>query len=157
MNFRIIDWSRDTHGFSLLIKAMVHKHKTTEWVCCCIQLVPLRSAYVTIIVFFIYTFQIHLKRKSLYYDYIVIAPTIMLCVLTLASFLLPCHKGEKIAIGLTVFLTLYVLQLRIADNVPDTNTTPILSKYILKNVTCAHDYIHATFTKWHLKTKIMVF
>ena len=72
--------------------------------------------------------KIHLSRKSLYYDYIVIAPTIMLCVLTLASFLLPCHKGEKIAIGLTVFLTLYVLQLRIADNVPDTNTTPILSK-----------------------------
>ena len=67
-----------------------------------------------------------LKRKSLYYDYIVIAPTIMLCVLTLASFLLPCDRGEKMAIGLTVFLTLYVLQLRIADNVPDTNSTPIL-------------------------------
>jgi nicotinic acetylcholine receptor len=74
--------------------------------------------------------KIHLSRKSLYYDYIVIAPTIMLCVLTLASFLLPCHKGEKIAIGLTVFLTLYVLQLRIADNVPDTNSTPILSEYL---------------------------
>lgn len=80
--------------------------------------------------------QIHLKRKSLYYDYIVIAPTIMLCVLTLASFLLPCHRGEKIAIGLTVFLTLYVLQLRIADNVPDTNSTPILGKPIhVNNVT----------------------
>ena len=38
--------------------------------------------------------KIHLSRKSLYYDYIVIAPTIMLCVMTLASFLLPCHKGE---------------------------------------------------------------
>ncbi|KAK7463967.1 hypothetical protein BaRGS_00038049 [Batillaria attramentaria] len=74
--------------------------------------------------------KIHLRRKSLYYDYIVIAPTIMLCVLTLASFLLPCHKGEKIAIGLTVFLTLYVLQLRIADNVPDTNSTPILGVFL---------------------------
>ena len=30
--------------------------------------------------------------------------------------------------GLTVFLTLYVLQLRIADNVPDTNSTPILGR-----------------------------
>lgn len=76
---------------------------------------------------------IHLKRKSLYYDYIVIAPTIMLCVLTLASFLLPCHRGEKIAIGLTVFLTLYVLQLRIADNVPDTNSTPILGKALIRH------------------------
>lgn len=79
--------------------------------------------------------KIHLSRKSLYYDYIVIAPTIMLCVLTLASFMLPCHKGEKIAIGLTVFLTLYVLQLRIADNVPDTNTTPILSVFLFMVMT----------------------
>lgn len=75
--------------------------------------------------------KIELRRKSLYYDYIVIAPTIMLCVLTLASFLLPCDRGEKMAIGLTVFLTLYVLQLRIADNVPDTNSTPILGVFML--------------------------
>lgn len=71
-------------------------------------------------------FQMTIKRKSIYYDYIVIAPTIMLCILTLASFWLPCHHGEKISIGLTVFLTLYVLQLLIAENVPDTNTTPVL-------------------------------
>ncbi|XP_055864305.1 neuronal acetylcholine receptor subunit beta-3-like isoform X1 [Biomphalaria glabrata] len=75
--------------------------------------------------------RLELRRKSLYYDYIVIAPTIMLCVLTLASFLLPCDRGEKMAIGLTVFLTLYVLQLRIADNVPDTNSTPILGVFML--------------------------
>ncbi|KAH9495404.1 Neuronal acetylcholine receptor subunit alpha-2 [Bulinus truncatus] len=75
--------------------------------------------------------RLQLRRKSLYYDYIVIAPTIMLCVLTLASFLLPCDRGEKMAIGLTVFLTLYVLQLRIADNVPDTNSTPILGVFML--------------------------
>eukprot|EP00105_Crassostrea_gigas_P015880 XP_011433049.1 PREDICTED: neuronal acetylcholine receptor subunit beta-3 [Crassostrea gigas] len=75
-------------------------------------------------------FQMTIKRKSIYYDYIVIAPTIMLCILTLASFWLPCHHGEKIAIGLTVFLTLYVLQLLIAENVPDTNTTPVLGVFI---------------------------
>ncbi|CAG5123758.1 unnamed protein product, partial [Candidula unifasciata] len=79
--------------------------------------------------------KIELGRKSLYYDYIVIAPTIMLCVLTLASFLLPCDRGEKMAIGLTVFLTLYVLQLRIADNVPDTNSTPILGVFLLTVMT----------------------
>ncbi|ESP05441.1 hypothetical protein LOTGIDRAFT_103111, partial [Lottia gigantea] len=76
---------------------------------------------------------IHVKRKSLYYDYIVIAPTIMLCFMTLFTFLLPCHKGEKIAIGLTVFLTLYVVQLFIAENVPDTNSTPILGTYFYTN------------------------
>lgn len=68
-----------------------------------------------------------IKRKSIYYDYIVIAPTIMLCILTLASFWL-----VQIAIGLTVFLTLYVLQLLIAENVPDTNTTPVLGSVWMK-------------------------
>ncbi|XP_052796523.1 neuronal acetylcholine receptor subunit beta-3-like [Mya arenaria] len=74
---------------------------------------------------------IQLKRKTNYYDYIVIAPTLNLCVLTLATFLLPCECGWKIAIGLTVFLTLYVLQLLIAENVPDTNSTPLISVFIL--------------------------
>ncbi|KAK6179138.1 hypothetical protein SNE40_011560 [Patella caerulea] len=78
---------------------------------------------------------IHVKRKSLYYDYIVIAPTIMLCFMTLFTFFLPCHKGEKIAIGLTVFLTLYVVQLFIAENVPDTNSTPILGVFLLMVMT----------------------
>ncbi|XP_046583763.1 neuronal acetylcholine receptor subunit alpha-5-like [Haliotis rubra] len=78
---------------------------------------------------------ISVKRKSLYYDYIVIAPTIMLCILTLVSFLLPCHKGEKINIGLTVFLTLYVLQLLIAENVPDTNSTPVLGIFLFMVMT----------------------
>ena len=73
---------------------------------------------------------ITIKRKTLYYDYIVIAPTIDLCVLTLATFLLPCECGWKIAIGLTVFLTLYVLQLLIAENVPDTNSAPLIGEYI---------------------------
>ena len=72
-------------------------------------------------------FSMLLRRKTNYYDYIVIAPTINLCVLTLATFLLPCECGWKIAIGLTVFLNLYVLQLLIAENVPDTNSTPLIS------------------------------
>ncbi|KAL4227294.1 hypothetical protein ACF0H5_012740 [Mactra antiquata] len=75
--------------------------------------------------------EMRLKRKTNYYDYIVIAPTINLCVLTLATFLLPCECGWKIAIGLTVFLTLYVLQLLIAENVPDTNSTPLISVFLL--------------------------
>lgn len=76
-------------------------------------------------------FNIRLKRKTNYYDYIVIAPTINLCILTLATFLLPCECGWKIAIGLTVFLTLYVLQLLIAENVPDTSSTPLISVFLL--------------------------
>ena len=70
--------------------------------------------------------QINIKRKSIYYNYIIIAPTMLLSILSLFSFCLPSHHGDRISIGLTVFLTLYVLQLLISANVPDTNTTPII-------------------------------
>ena len=81
--------------------------------------------------------QINIKRKSIYYNYIVIAPTMLLSILSLFSFCLPSHHRDRISIGLTVFLTLYVLQLLISANVPDTNTTPILGMllflFIFKN------------------------
>ena len=103
---------------------------------------------------------IRIKRKTIYYDYIVIAPTINLCVMTLATFLLPCECGWKIAIGLTVFLTLYVLQLLIAENVPDTNSTPLISKLqnILKtristvnvnSISFSYNYIHNRKNRCH--------
>ena len=64
----------------------------------------------------------------MFYAYTVIAPTLVLCILTLFSFLLPCDNGDKVGIGLTVFLSLYVLQLAIAENVPEANSLPLVGK-----------------------------
>jgi nicotinic acetylcholine receptor len=74
---------------------------------------------------------IRIRRKALYYTYTVIAPSILLCILTMSSFLLPCDCGEKIAIGMTVFLAIYFLQMLIADNIPESNSTPLVGKYLL--------------------------
>ncbi|XP_064621048.1 neuronal acetylcholine receptor subunit alpha-10-like [Lineus longissimus] len=78
--------------------------------------------------------QLHLKikirRKALYYTYTVIAPSILLCILTMSSFLLPCDCGEKIAIGMTVFLAIYFLQMLIADNIPESNATPLVGIFL---------------------------
>ena len=76
--------------------------------------------------------QLHLfirfRRKALYYIYTVVAPSISLCILTMFSFLLPCDCGEKIAIGMTVFLALYFLQMLISDNIPESNSAPLIGK-----------------------------
>ena len=42
--------------------------------------------------------------------------------------MLPCDNGAKVAIGLTVFLSLYVLQLAIAENIPEADSLPLISK-----------------------------
>ena len=73
---------------------------------------------------------VHIQRKALYYVYTVIAPSILLCVLTVFSFWLPCDCAQKIEIGLTVFLFLYFLQLLIAENTPESNSTPLIGTFL---------------------------
>ncbi|XP_074651645.1 neuronal acetylcholine receptor subunit alpha-5-like [Tubulanus polymorphus] len=73
---------------------------------------------------------LYIKRKALYYTYTVIAPALLLCIMTLSSFLLPCDCGEKIAIGMTVFLSIYFLQLLISDNIPESNSTPLIGIFL---------------------------
>ena len=48
--------------------------------------------------------------------------------MTVFTFMLPCDNGAKVAIGLTVFLSLYVLQLAIAENIPEADSLPLISK-----------------------------
>ena len=52
----------------------------------------------------------------------------VLCFMTVFTFMLPCDNGAKVAIGLTVFLSLYVLQLAIAENIPEADSLPLISK-----------------------------
>ena len=72
---------------------------------------------------------LHIKRKPLYYFYTVVAPVLVLCSMMIVTFLLPCDSGDKVGIGLTVFLSLYVLQLAIAENIPESDSLPLISKF----------------------------
>ena len=72
--------------------------------------------------------RLHIKRKPLYYAYTVLAPTLVLCSMMVVTFLLPCDSGDKVGIGLTVFLSLYVLQLAIAEHIPESDSIPLISK-----------------------------
>ncbi|KAA0185707.1 Acetylcholine receptor subunit alpha-type acr-16 [Fasciolopsis buskii] len=76
------------------------------------------------------TLRIHIKRRALFYGYTVIAPSILLCVLTIFSFWLPSGNAKKIDIGLTVFLFLYFLQVLIAENTPESNSTPLIGSFL---------------------------
>jgi len=76
------------------------------------------------------TVSLHIRRKPLYYAYTILSPTLVLCILNLFSFLLPCDNGDKVGIGLTVFLSLYVLQLAVAENIPESNSLPLIGEWI---------------------------
>lgn len=79
--------------------------------------------------------KLHIQRKALFYGYTVIAPSILLCILTLFSFWLPCDNAEKIELGLTVFLFLYFLQLMVSENTPESNSTPLIGTFLVMVMT----------------------
>lgn len=78
------------------------------------------------------TFNITMRRKTLYYALNLIIPCVSINMLTLLVFYLPPDCGEKISICISLLLSLSIFQLLLMDLVPATSlTTPLLGKYIL--------------------------
>ncbi|EJD73859.1 nicotinic acetylcholine receptor subunit type G [Loa loa] len=77
-------------------------------------------------------FELHLRRRVLYFIYNIIAPCFMLSILTMMQFLLPCESGEKITLGLTVLLAYSVFSFNIAENMPETSDViPLIAIYLM--------------------------
>ncbi|XP_021368660.1 neuronal acetylcholine receptor subunit alpha-10-like [Mizuhopecten yessoensis] len=78
------------------------------------------------------TFSIHIRRRTTYYLYNVIIPSVMLSSLALLGFWLHPDGGEKVTLGLTVLLALSVFMLLIAENTPATSFyVPLLGVYLI--------------------------
>ena len=81
------------------------------------------------------TYTLHVRRKTFYYIFNIIVPCIMLSILTLLTFWLPPTSGEKITLGLSVFLAFSMFMLLIAEEVPATSeAVPLIGKLSLLNI-----------------------
>ena len=83
-------------------------------------------------------FTLHIRRRTLYYMFNIIAPCVMLSVLTLLTFWLPPTSGEKISLGLSVFLAFSMFMLLIAEEVPATSESVPLIGQCRVRVSAAH-------------------
>ncbi len=78
------------------------------------------------------SYTLHMRRRTFYYIFNVIVPCVMLSVLTLLTFWLPTTSGEKISLGLSVFLAFSMFMLLIAEEVPATSeNVPLIGKYTI--------------------------
>ncbi|ELT91068.1 hypothetical protein CAPTEDRAFT_159244 [Capitella teleta] len=76
-------------------------------------------------------FTLHIRRRTFYYIFNIIVPCVMLSVLTLLTFWLPPTSGEKIGLGLSVFLAFSMFMLLIAEEVPATSeSVPLIGVYL---------------------------
>ena len=77
------------------------------------------------------TYTLHIRRRTFFYIFNIIVPCIMLSVLTLLTFWLPTTCGEKISLGLSVFLAFSMFMLLIAEEVPATSeSVPLIGMLI---------------------------
>ena len=78
------------------------------------------------------TFNITLRRKTLFYTMNIMVPCVCINLLTLTGFYVPCDCGEKISICITILLSLSMFQLLLLELLPGTSLTlPLLGKYIM--------------------------
>lgn len=77
-------------------------------------------------------FELHLRRRTLFFMYNIVAPCVMLSILTMMQFLLPCESGEKVTLGLTVLLAYSVFSFNIAESMPETSEViPLIAIYLM--------------------------
>jgi hypothetical protein len=78
------------------------------------------------------TFNITLRRKTLFYTVNLIVPCVGISFLTVLTFYLPSDSGEKIALCVSILLSLTVFFLLLAELIPPTSlVVPLIGKYLL--------------------------
>ena len=77
------------------------------------------------------TFEITLRRKPGYYVYNIIFPTFATASLMIFSMLIPWDQGERISFAVTVMLSIIVFLLILSENLPKTDTQPLLSRMLI--------------------------
>lgn len=73
-----------------------------------------------------------MRRKTLFYTVNLIIPCVGITFLTVLVFYLPSDSGEKIALCVSILLSLTVFFLLLAEIIPPTSlAVPLLGKYLL--------------------------
>ncbi|CAF0762458.1 unnamed protein product [Adineta ricciae] len=78
------------------------------------------------------TFLIIIRRKTLFYTVNLIIPCVGISFLTVLTFYLPSDSGEKVALCISILLSLTVFFLLLAELIPPTSlVVPLVGKYLL--------------------------
>ncbi|XP_034948883.1 acetylcholine receptor subunit beta-like 1 [Chelonus insularis] len=78
------------------------------------------------------TYNIIIRRKTLFYTVNLILPTALISFLCVLVFYLPVGAGEKVTLGISILLSLVVFLLLVSKILPPTSLVlPLIAKYLL--------------------------
>ncbi|KAJ8319189.1 hypothetical protein KUTeg_004280 [Tegillarca granosa] len=81
------------------------------------------------------TFELEIRRKPAFYNYILILPCILLSSLTLVLFWLPPESPAKMQLGMNIFVAFFVLLLLLAESTPPAaSSIPLIGAYYCLNM-----------------------
>jgi len=89
-------------------------------------------------------YKITIKRKYGYYVLNIILPTFATSTLMIICLLIPWDSGERISYAVTVMLSIIVFLLILSENLPKTETKPLLSKMLIGLVFFALFIVYST-------------
>ncbi|KFD56985.1 hypothetical protein M513_02242 [Trichuris suis] len=93
------------------------KRNTFKYACC-------PEPYIDV------TFTIWVRRRTLYYGFNLIIPCILISTITLLDFSLPPDAGEKLTLGISVFMSLCVFLIVVSESMPHTSdAVPLIGTY----------------------------
>lgn len=82
------------------------------------------------------TYYIHLRRKKLFYTVNLVVPCTGISILTMLVFYLPSDSYEKVALCISVFISLNVFFLLLVDLIPSTSlVVPMIGRYLIFTTT----------------------
>ena len=78
------------------------------------------------------TFNITMRRKTLFYTVNLIFPCVVISFMSVLVFYLPCQSNEKISLSISIVLSLGVFFLLLVEIIPPTSlTVPLLGRYLI--------------------------
>lgn len=91
------------------------------------------------------TYSIVIRRRTMYYILNFLTPCVLMSALTILGFFLPVESGERMNVGVTVLLSLTVILLLLAEELPATSeVVPLISRYY--TLTMVNVFISIVFT-----------
>ena len=91
------------------------------------------------------TYDIIIRRRTIYYILNFLTPCVLMSALTILGFFLPVESGERMNVGVTVLLSLTVILLLLAEELPATSeVVPLISRYY--TLTMVNVFISIVFT-----------
>lgn len=77
------------------------------------------------------TYRLHIRRKKLFFTINLLIPTVLISFLSVLVFYLPTVAGEKVALSISILLTLNVFLLLVSKLLPPASDLPLIGRFLL--------------------------